>query len=253
MSVFQLLQYSRVTQAFRTKTKQRKTTPGCYSMPTGGTWLYKSFPEARRAGDHFYLVFLHHFPLPIRHIRGRVTFLNNKPEHVSPLPATFSGSLITLKRIRSSWPSKIRPGMFLQPALLGRPQCFLWEVLCASHLNQPSSPSPAPFSITCLPNSLVYFLFGIYCSLKLLPNAVHVPNTLWGATSEYGAEKGLLQDHARRKWAHVLPKPQTLEGFQQSSFKNQEREGGCKVCDQLVYDSLIGWWWGKRVVNIICL
>ena len=159
MSVFQLLQYSRVTQAVRTKTKQRKTTPGCYSMPTGGTWLYKSFPEARRAGDHFYLVFLHHFPLPIRHIRGRVTFLNNKPEHVSPLPVTFSGSLITLKRIRSSWPSKIRPGMFLQPALLGRPQCFLWEVLCASHLNQPSSPSPAPFSITCLPNSrFIFFL-----------------------------------------------------------------------------------------------
>ena len=82
---------------------------------------------------------------------------------------------------------------------------------------------------------------------------VHVPNMLWSATSEYGAEKGLLQDHARRKWAHVLPKPQTLEGFQQSSFKNQEREGGRRVCDQLVYDSLIGWWWGKRVVNIICL
>jgi len=140
-------------------------------MPTGGTWLYKSFPEARRAGDHFYLVFLHHFPLSIRHVRGRVTFLNNKPDHVSPLPATFSGSLIALKRIQSSWPSKIRPRTFLQPALLGRPQCFLWEVLCASHLNQPSSPSPAPFSITCLPNSLVYFLFGIYCSLKLLPNA----------------------------------------------------------------------------------
>ena len=222
-------------------------------MPTGGTWLYKSFPEARRAGDHFYLVFLHHFPLSIHHIRGIVTFLNNKSDHVSPLPATFSGSLIALKRIQSSWPSKIRPGMFLQPALLGRPQCFLWEVLCASHLNQPSCPSPAPFSITFLPNSQVYFLLESTALWNCYQMQVHVPNMLWSATSEYGAEKGLLQDHARRKWAHVLPKPQTLEGFQQSSFKNQEREGGRRVCDQLVYDSLIGWWWGKRVVNIICL
>ena len=142
-------------------------------MPTGGTWLYKSFPEARRAGDHFYLVFLHHFPLSIRHVRGRVTFLNNKPDHVSPLPATFSGSLIALKRIRSSWPSKIRPGMFLQPALLGGPQCSslpLGGAPCIS--SEPGLLSfPAPFSITFLPNSLVYFLFGIYCSLKLLPNA----------------------------------------------------------------------------------
>ena len=129
-------------------------------MHTGGTWLYKSFPEARRAGDHFYFVFLHHFPLSICHIRGRVTFLNNKPDHVTPLPGTFSGSLIVLKRIRSSWPSKTRPRMFLQPALLGKPQwpslplggalCILSEPALLSFsctfLNHSSSQFPGLFS-----------------------------------------------------------------------------------------------------------
>ena len=192
-------------------------------MPTGGTWLYKSFPEARRAGDHFYFVFVHHFPLSMRHIRGRVTFLNNKPDHVSPLPATFSGSLIALKRIRSSWPSKIRPGMFLQPEdtcsywndvtssllCLADPSArhFLWEVLRASPLNQVSSPSQHLSQSLFFPIPWFTFFSESTALWNCYQMQVHVTNTLWGARSEFGAEKGLLQDHARRKWAHVPPKP----------------------------------------------
>ena len=39
----------------------------------------------------------------------------------------------------------------------------------------------------------------------------------------------------------VLKNPQLPEGFQQSIFKGQVREGGCRVCDRLVLNSLTGW------------
>ena len=57
--------------------------------------------------------------------------------------------------------------------------------------------------------------------------------------SEFGAEKGLLQGHARRQVAHAL-KTGNSGGFQQSIFKSQVREGGCRVCDHLMHNSLIG-------------
>ena len=181
-------------------------------MPTGGTWLYKSFPEARRSGDHFYFVFLHHFPLSICHVRGRVTFLNNKPDHVTPLPGTFSGSLIVPKRIRSSWPSKIRPRMFLQPALLGKPQWSslpLGGALCIFS----SSPFPAPFSITLLPNSLVYFLFGIYCFLKLLPNASSCAQHIVRRNIGVLNRERFIAGPCKKKMGSCTPKPQIPEGF----------------------------------------
>ena len=48
-------------------------------------------------------------------------------------------------------------------------------------------------------------------------------------TAEYGAEKGLLQGHARRRGgggvAHAPKNPKLPKGFQQSIFKGQVREG----------------------------
>ena len=37
-------------------------------------------------------------------------------------------------------------------------------------------------------------------------------------TSEFAAEKGLLQGHARRRVAQALKSPKLSEGFQQSIF-----------------------------------
>ena len=59
-------------------------------------------------------------------------------------------------------------------------------------------------------------------------------------TSEFGAEKGLLQGHARRCVAHALKSPEFPEGFQQSIVKGKVREGACRVCDQLVHNPLTG-------------
>ena len=41
----------------------------------------------------------------------------------------------------------------------------------------------------------------------------------------------------------------TPNGFQENIFKGQVREESCRVCDQLVHSSLIGWWWGNRAVS----
>ena len=40
--------------------------------------------------------------------------------------------------------------------------------------------------------------------------------------------------------AHAPKSPELPEKFQQNIFKGQAREGCCRVCDQLVYSSLIG-------------
>ena len=58
---------------------------------------------------------------------------------------------------------------------------------------------------------------------------VHVPEAQERQTnwmSEFGAEKGLLQGHARRQVAHALKNPKLPKGFWQSTFKSQVgREG----------------------------
>ena len=57
---------------------------------------------------------------------------------------------------------------------------------------------------------------------------------------EFGAEKGLLQGHARRRVAPALKSPELPKGFQQSTFQSQVEEGARGICDQLVHNSLIG-------------
>ena len=44
--------------------------------------------------------------------------------------------------------------------------------------------------------------------------------------------------------------PELPKEFHQSILKGQIREWGVRrVCNQLVHNSLIGWWWGNRVVS----
>ena len=47
----------------------------------------------------------------------------------------------------------------------------------------------------------------------------------------------------------MLKRPELTYGFQGSIFKGQVREGSCRVCDQLLHNSLIDWWWGSRAVS----
>ena len=58
--------------------------------------------------------------------------------------------------------------------------------------------------------------------------------------TEFRAEKGLLQGHARRTGGSCPKSPQLLKGFRQSTFKGQVSGEGHGVCDQLVHNSLIG-------------
>lgn len=44
-------------------------------------------------------------------------------------------------------------------------------------------------------------------------------------------------------------KTELCDDFQGRDFKGKVREGSCKVHVQLVYNSLIGWWLGNRVVS----
>ena len=47
----------------------------------------------------------------------------------------------------------------------------------------------------------------------------------------------------------MLKKLKLSDGLQGSILKGKVRERSCGGCDQLVYNSLIGWWWGNRVVS----
>ena len=55
-------------------------------------------------------------------------------------------------------------------------------------------------------------------------------------TSEFGAQKVLLQGHARRQVAHALEVWNSPEALK--ALKTQVREGTLTVCGQLVYKSL---------------
>ena len=44
-------------------------------------------------------------------------------------------------------------------------------------------------------------------------------------------------------------KPWDSQGFQESIFKSQVKEDSHRVCDQSLYNSPIGWWWGNRAVS----
>ena len=69
-------------------------------------------------------------------------------------------------------------------------------------------------------------------------------------TSEVWTEQGLLQDHTKM-CDSCIPKPQSPWRVSASPFQGQVRKQGSKVCDQLLHDSLIGWFWDNRAVNII--
>ena len=62
-------------------------------------------------------------------------------------------------------------------------------------------------------------------------------------TFKFEAEKGLLQDQARITGGLCFKNPKLPEVFQQAIFKGKVRERCPRVCDQLVHNSLIGWWW----------
>ena len=49
--------------------------------------------------------------------------------------------------------------------------------------------------------------------------------------------------------AHALKSLELPKRFQQSIFKSQVREGDCRVCDQILHNSMIVWWSGNRVVS----
>lgn len=58
--------------------------------------------------------------------------------------------------------------------------------------------------------------------------------------AQFGAKKCLLKVHASSQVAPALKSPELPEGFQQSVFKSQVRERGCRVLDQFMQSSLIG-------------
>ena len=71
-------------------------------------------------------------------------------------------------------------------------------------------------------------------------------------TKHWGLEwrKVYCRGHARRMQWLMLKRPKLPNGCQGSIFKGKMREGGGhRVCDQLVYKSFIGWWWGKRAMS----
>ena len=57
---------------------------------------------------------------------------------------------------------------------------------------------------------------------------------------KFGAEKGLLQGHARRRVACALKSPELAKEFWQSTFKSQVRGCGLRVRDQLTHTSRTG-------------
>ena len=77
---------------------------------------------------------------------------------------------------------------------------------------------------------------------------VPVSDTQWGQINwemGFGVEKGLLEHRVRTPNNPRLP-----ERFQQSICRGQVG-GCCRVCDQLMYSSLIGWSWGHRALSFL--
>ena len=54
---------------------------------------------------------------------------------------------------------------------------------------------------------------------------------------------------ARSPGRLVLKTPELLGKLQQSFLKGKVREGITRLCDQLLYNSLTGWWWGNWAVS----
>ena len=93
-------------------------------------------------------------------------------------------------------------------------------------------------------------LNGELVSSKHKPMCLMLSEAKQTKTSEVCTEQGLLQGHTRM-CDSCPPKPQTPWRVSARPFQGQVREGGSRVCDQLLHDSLIGWFWDNRAVNII--
>ena len=84
---------------------------------------------------------------------------------------------------------------------------------------------------------------------------VQVPDAQWDQTSKQKIYQNWEQGKVYCRgiqgigWLMLSPKPELPEGFQHSIFKSQVRERGCRPCDQLTSNFLIGWWWGNRTVS----
>lgn len=60
----------------------------------------------------------------------------------------------------------------------------------------------------------------------------------------------LMLGCAEGKCSVCLKKSELVNGLQQSHFKYKVREGIPRACDELMLNSLIGWWWGHRVMSL---
>ena len=122
---------------------------------------------------------------------------------------------------------------------------------CPLHWQADSQPlrhqgSPEANFLICL----LQFVFHVSpYSGSCLSAAVMLPNACLCArctvrpsntkTSEFGAEKALLQGHARRRVAHALKSPELPESFQQSPFLGKVREGVVSCCKLLGVTSFV--------------
>ena len=66
-------------------------------------------------------------------------------------------------------------------------------------------------------------------------------------------EKGLCRA-MQQAWLTCAHKaPELSHGFQKSVYKDQVKEGCPRVCDWLLCNSLIGWWWGNWPLTLSIL
>ena len=85
------------------------------------------------------------------------------------------------------------------------------------------------------------WLLTYWLTQVCLPNAQC--EAIQTETSEFGAEKGLLQGLQGGEVAHALKSLEFPEGFRQSIFKGQEGGGvGHRACDPRRHDSLTYGW-----------
>ena len=75
------------------------------------------------------------------------------------------------------------------------------------------------------------------------------PNKQTKNISELGAGKVFCRGIQGIGWLMFPPKPELPKVSQHSIFKSQVRKQGCRACDQLMPNFLIGWWWGNRTVS----
>ena len=94
--------------------------------------------------------------------------------------------------------------------------------------------------------------------LLLLPNknCVHLPVCSKANLLTQGCDEGKYNIYCRAPSKEngqlMLKRPKLPNGIQGRGFKVSVREGGCKVYDQLVHNSQIGWHQGEvsSIINL---